>query len=102
MLIYEVNSHVDESVAEDYLKWLKVHVREILDLNLFTRAVIHEIIGLANDRRHWSVHYHAPAQIAVDTYLRDHAPHFRQDAIDRFGGQFETDRRTYKVIEQLE
>ena len=37
-----------------------------------------------------------PDQDALDEYLRDHAPRLRGDAMARFGGRFEAQRRVLR------
>jgi len=35
MIVYEVNLQIDSEVADEYAKWLKPHIEQILELEGF-------------------------------------------------------------------
>lgn len=94
-VIYEVNVEVDAAAFEDYRRWLREHIGEILELSGFTGARVFDVadpppsagrIGLC-------VQYTLKDQAALDAYLRDHAPRLRADGVARFGDRFQASRR---------
>lgn len=104
MIVYEVNLLVDEAVKVDYAEWLPVHIREILELKGFESAkwLIKE--PEADDEKgktYWTVQYFLTDKKSLDDYLRDHAPRFRKDGLDRFGGSFSAWRRIFEIKENF-
>lgn len=98
MLIYEVNLTVDADAADAFEAWLAPHVDALCALEGFLGATRYRRRaadeGADDDGRvRWTVHYRLRDRAALDAYLADHAPAFRQDGLDRFGGRFDADRR---------
>ncbi|MGO1073455.1 DUF4286 family protein [Lysobacter sp. CA199] len=98
-VIYEVNLDLDASIAEDYLAWLRPHMREICALPGFLGASLHEVSEPAAEpgRVALCVQYRLRDQSSFDDYQRDHAPRLRADGIARFGGKFNASRRVLRV-----
>ena len=97
-MLYEVNLTVDADAAEAFAAWLGPHIEAICALDGFLGATWYqrraEDEGHAEDGRvRWTVHYRVRDRDALGDYFRQHAPMFRQDGIDRFGGRFDADRR---------
>ena len=94
MIIYAVDLDVAPTCADEYLAWLRDHVREILALPGFVGAAIFARIEPAADDG-WlgcTVHYRMTDRAAFDAYLHDHAPRLRADGARRFGGRFRARR----------
>lgn len=92
MVVYEVNLHVDNAVAEDFAAWLRGHIPEILANDGFERAVWY-YRDPGGDRQHWTVHYRVRDWKSLNYYFEHRAAAARQDAVERFGAAFEADRR---------
>lgn len=102
MVIYEVNLLVDEAVTANYARWLPVHIREILELKGFESAkwlIKEPEANDENGKTHWTIQYCLRDKKSLDDYLRDHAPRFRKDGLDRFGGNFSAWRRVFELRE---
>ncbi len=103
MLIYEVNLTVDADAAEAFEAWLVPHVDALCALPGFVGATRYRRRaadeGADDDGRvRWTVHYRLRDRAALETYLDEHAPAFRQDGLDRFGGRFAADRRVLAPV----
>lgn len=94
-VIYEVNLDIDASIANEYRAWLQEHVAEICALPGFTGARQFEVLDpvAVEGRVSLCVQYALTDTIALDSYLRDHAPRLRADGMARFGGRFTATRR---------
>lgn len=92
--IYEVNLSVEDSVKEDYLIWLKAHIKEMLDLPCFHKATL-----LEDEKGQWVVQYHADSRQAIDSYLESYAEKMRGDGTNRFAGAFQATRRILGELE---
>lgn len=102
VVIYEVNLVVDEAVKLEYAKWLPVHIREILALKGFESAKWLHKEAEENDEKGktcWTIQYYLTDRKSLDDYLRDHAPHFRKDGLDRFGANFSAWRQVFEIKE---
>lgn len=96
-IVYEVNIAVDAAVQDDYRRWLRGHIDEILSLPGFVGARMFEVLDPpVAGRVSLCVQYRLTDQDALDDYLRDHAPRLRGDAMARFGGRFEAQRRVLR------
>jgi len=95
MVLYEVNLSIDASVYDDYLQWLKLHIAEILKINGFVGA---KTYFLQEDTHQVIVVYKIKSQADLTNYLENHAAHFRQDALNRFGEKVKATRRI--LVEQ--
>lgn len=99
MLVYEVSVDVDTSMREEYLRWLKPHVAEILALPGFFGADVWEVIDPADPGvLRVCMHYRLADDDALATYLRDHAPRLRADGIARFGERMRAQRRVMRPL----
>jgi len=95
MILYEVSLAIDTAIVADYRAWLDDHVREILALPGFVDARILEVLEPepAPGEVVLCVHYTLRDRAALDTYLREHAPRLRGEAVARFGERFRAQRR---------
>lgn len=95
-MIYEVNCVVPEHRRGEFLSWLKVHVRQLLNLDGFNDAVISE---LQEDDRlpeycaGFCVQYCLEGRDVFERYLAEYAPDMRADGIQRFGDDLKIYRR---------
>ena len=98
-VIYEVNIEVDGAAHEDYRRWLRDHVAEILALPGFKGAKVFEVLEPppSAGRVGLCVQYTLRDRAALDDYLRDHAPRLRADGIARFGDRFQANRRVLRA-----
>jgi len=92
-VIYEVTLHARAGIADAYLAWLREHVAAMLALPGFEGAELLALEEEASDERGWCVRYRLRDRVALDAYLRDHAPRMRAEGIDRFGDAFRAERR---------
>ncbi|HEY2347205.1 MAG TPA: DUF4286 family protein [Xanthomonadaceae bacterium] len=99
-VIYEVTVHVRREVADAYIAWLRAHVAEIVALPGFEDAELHALFDEAADDAGWCVRYRLRDRVALDDYLRDHAPRLRADGIARFGDAMRAQRRVLLPLDR--
>ncbi|WP_457651243.1 DUF4286 family protein [Rhodocaloribacter sp.] len=102
MLIYEVNLHVKGEAADAFSEWLRGHIREMLAIDGFERAVW---LRAETDRPGtltWCVHYYVTDRAHLNAYFERHADAMREDGLRRFGGKFTADRRILDEVEAFE
>lgn len=111
MVIYEVNLTLKASIADEFRRWLKNHIQEILRLDGFLSADWFDVGALhaapasgmeePANAKHWTIQYRLKDQISLDNYFKNHAPRLRQEGLDRFGSQFQASRRVMTLAESL-
>ena len=87
MFIYNVTTHVEPTLEQDWLKWMKEdHLPKMIQTGHFQQAKLFKVI---TDQDHggisYATQYHCNSLQDYENYLDQHADQLRQDAIDRFG-----------------
>ncbi len=93
MVIYEVNLHVEKSIADDYAVWLKGHIAQMLRFKGFISA--RWLDNETDDATacDWVVHYIVEDRASLDEYFATHAEAMRREGLERFPGMFSATRR---------
>lgn len=95
-ILYEVTVTIEPQAREDYLAWLKPHVREILKLDGFLDAAIWID---SEDPCAITSAYIVRDRAAMDAYLAGPAAAFRADGVERFGDKMSAKRRMLERID---
>lgn len=98
MITYEVVIEVDQSIYDAYVKWLRDHVRELLQINGFTQASIWQD---KDNSCLLTVRYLVRSYEDLQSYLHNHAQRLRKDAEIRFGTQIKIRRNIQKLLEEI-
>lgn len=87
MLIYNVTAHLEPSVEQKWLKWMKQeHIPEMLGTKKFTETKIFKIItDQDTDGISYAVQYYCDNRKQYESYLKEDAPSLGQKAKDKFG-----------------
>lgn len=90
MYIYNVTINIDESVHENWFRWMtETHIPDMLATGKFTEAkmcrvmVEEELGGLT-----YSIQYSTKNRETLNRYFEEDAERLRQDGINRFEGKF--------------
>ena len=87
MYIYNVTVHIEPTVEQAWLDWMKSHhLPKMMSTGQFTQARLFKVIS---DQDHggvsYATQYHCASEKEYNTYIEHYAKNLRQDAIDRFG-----------------
>lgn len=103
MIIYNVTLNIDESIHEEWLKWMQEkHIKEVLNTKCFTSArlikvlVEEEMGGIT-----YSVQYFAPTKADLEKYRRDFAPALQQEGMQKFGDKMLAFRTDLEIIKEF-
>ena len=102
MVIYNVTTHVESSVEESWLNWMKEkHLPEMLATKKFKAARIFKIIS-ENDKGgvSYAAQYHCDNKKSLEQYLNHFAAKIREDALNKFGDRILSFRTELELIEQ--
>jgi hypothetical protein len=99
-LIYNVTIKVDQSVAGEWLEWLKTeHIPEVLATNCFTG---HKLVRLLetddSEGPTYAVQYFAASRDDYDRYLQMFAPALRKTTEQKWGNNFYAFRSLLEVV----
>ena len=99
MFIYNVTINVDESVHEEWLKWMKEkHMNDVMSSGCFTSNRLLRV--LADDEgATYSAQYHFNAMEDFARYKADFGPAMQQDAHNMFGGKFVAYRTLLEIMD---
>lgn len=91
--VYEVSLSIDREVAEAFDEWLAAHVRELMELPGFVRAVTYSAEDEDPERVRRVTQYFLEDDEALEAYLSGPADVMRQQALERFPDRFTASRR---------
>lgn len=102
MVLYEVNLKIASDVFEEYMSWLKVHVKEMLSFDGFESAKY-----LTNSEQNDPGFVKVTMQYFVDSlddlndYLENHSQKMRSEGTAKFPNKFSASRRIFNVQEEF-
>lgn len=100
MIIYNVTTKVDHSIADNWLNWLKKeHIPDIINTGCFTKATILHLLETDDTEGvTYAVQYHAENKILYDQYIEKFANQMRKKAIEKWGTKFIAFRSLMQVV----
>ena len=102
MYIYNVTVHVDDSVIEDWLTWIKPHIKEVIATGKFTKAIMTEVLADQDSGgRTFSIQYTSNSREDLDKYYEEDAPKLRTDGLVRFSNKVLAFRTELKIIDEF-
>lgn len=90
MFIYNITIKVNNSIAEEWLKWqMEEHVPEIMATHLFKNFKIFRLLDQDDsDGPTFIFQYYADNRKNYDRYVQEHAPMLRVKAFKKWGNGF--------------
>jgi Domain of unknown function (DUF4286) len=100
MIVYNVTTKVEHSVAEAWLTWLQEeHIPDIIATGCFTHAVILHLLEVDDiEGVTYAVQYHAANKALYDRYLKQFADEMRSKAMEKWGNKFIAFRSLMEVV----
>lgn len=101
MYIYNVTINVDDSIKEEWLKWIQNHIPDVIATGRFvsaklTQVLVDEKMGGTT----YSVQYRAKTRKDLDDYYEFDADKLRNDS-KHFDGKFVAFRTELKIIKEF-
>jgi hypothetical protein len=102
MYIYNVTINIEDSVHQEWLKWMKeIHIPDVLATGKFFNAkmckvLVDEEMGGTT----YSVQYSTPDKETLERYYVEDADQLRQDGARLFAGKFVAFRTELEVISE--
>jgi hypothetical protein len=91
MVLYNVTINVDDSIREEWLKWMKeVHIPEVLRTGLFLHHRIFRLLTVVEDNEgtNYAVQYYCENMQRYREYESKHAARLQNEVNQRYAGKF--------------
>ena len=100
MIIYNVTIQVNNTIADDWLTWLKeVHIPEVMESHCFTHYKIVRLLEIDDSEGPtYAVQYYAESKADYNRYIELYATAFRQLGINKWGDNFVAFRSVLEVV----
>lgn len=100
MILYNITVSVDNSIAEEWLTWMKeVHIPEVMATGYFLRnQICRLLLEVENDATTYAVQYNCRSLEDLEEYQRDYAPDLQAKHTNRYGEKSLAFRTMLEVI----
>ena len=101
MIIYNVTVNIDDSIHQEWLNWIKVHIPQVLATGKFvdaklTKVLVEEEMGGVT----YSIQYRAKSREALDSYYTHDAERLRGDGLKRFADKMLAFRTELEILDE--
>lgn len=100
MYIYNVTVNVEDSVHTEWLKWMKLHIPQVLATGYFTEAKLTKVLVKEESGVTYSVQYRAKSREDLDNYYKLDADRLRQEGMVKFADKVVAFRTELEVIDE--
>lgn len=101
MIIYNVTTKLDHSIAAEWLLWIRnEHIPDITGTGCFSHAVVLRLIEVdETEGPTYAVQYHATNKTSYNRYIGEFADEMRKKAMDKWGNRFISFRSVLEVVD---
>jgi hypothetical protein len=99
MIKYEVNLEVKLAAFNEYMEWLKPHIKELLLFKGFLKADLFFNLEEEKEIKKITIDYYIDNYENYNDYITYHAAKMRNSAMEQFQGQFTAYRRVLALDE---
>lgn len=101
MLIYNITTKVDHSIADAWLQWMKEeHIPEVIATGCFSQSRILRLLEVdETDGLTFAIQYEAESKAQYNRYIDNYAGELRKKAIEKWGGLIIAFRSVMQVVE---
>ena len=102
MIIYNVTVNVDESIVDDWLKWMQeIHIPEVMESGIFIKSQINRVIVQGDTGYTYAVAYTCKNMKDLHQYQIRFAPELQQKHTALYGNKAIAFRTLMEVIEEF-
>ena len=101
MIIYNITTKVHNSIAEDWLQWLKdTHVKDVMESDCFTEYKIVKLLEIdETDGPTFAVQFFAESKGLYNHYVEKFVGEMRKRSFDKWGDKFISIRSVMKIVD---
>ena len=101
MIIYNVTVSVEQSVKEDWLKWMQeVHIPEVMATGVFSKSQINRVMVQGDSDNTFAIAYTCESMKDLHQYQVKFAPELQQKHVARYGDKAVAFRTLMEVIQE--
>lgn len=98
MYIYNVTVTLEESIHQEWLKWMKEsHIPEVMKTGFFTENKICKVMSEELETT-YAIQYTFRTMDDMHTYQKEHAPRLQKEHSDKFKDKFAAFRTILEII----
>lgn len=102
MYIYNVTINVDDSIHDEFLMWIKIHIKEVLATGKFSSArLVQVLVEEEMDGTTYAVQYTTTSKETLEAYYKEDAPKLREQSLKKFADKMLAFRTELNVIEDF-
>jgi len=102
MYIYNITLSIDKSIHDEWLKWIKSHIQDVLATGKFSEARLTQVLVDEEDgATTYSIQFRAKSREDLDAYYKDFADKLRREGLLKFGNKMLAFRTELKMIEEF-
>jgi len=101
MIIYNITVNIDDSAHNQWLKWIKEHIPQVLATGKFkeaklTKVLVEEDMG----GQTYSIQYRAHSRQALDAYYKEDANRLRAEGATLFADKMLAFRTELEIVDE--
>ena len=101
MIIYNVTVNIDNSIHDQWLKWIKEHIPQVLATGKFDKATLTKVLVEEEMGGHtYSVQYRSYSREASDEYYREDAEKMRVEGLKLFADKMLAFRTELQIVDE--
>lgn len=101
MIIYNITTKVHNSIAADWMQWLKnIHVKEVMESDCFTEYKIVKLLEIdETDGPTFAVQFFAESKGLYNRYIEKFAGEMRKRSFEKWGDKFISIRTVMQIVD---
>ena len=100
MIIYNVTVNIDKSIKNEWLKWIKEHIPQVLATGKFKEAKLTRVLVEDDEADTYSIQYRAHSREALEDYYANDAEGLRKAGLAKFADKMLAFRTELEVIDE--
>lgn len=101
MLIYNVTTKVDWSIADEWLSWMQsIHIPEVIGTGCFEKHQLVRLLEVDDEEGPtYAAQYFATSKELYNDYIKRYAPDFRKEINNKWGDKFISFRTLMELVD---
>lgn len=101
MIIYNVTLNIENSIHDEWLEWIKLHIPKVLATGHFLKATFTKVLVEESiEGITYSIQYLAHSKEALDSYHKLHAADIQAEGLQKFGDKMLAFRTELEWIDE--
>jgi hypothetical protein len=101
MIIYNVTANIENSIHDQWLKWIKEHIPQVLATGKFEKATLSKVLVEEEMGGHtYSVQYRSYSREALDAYYREDAEKMKTEGLKLFADKMLAFRTELQIVDE--